>query len=236
MRPSASNGIRLDDIWICARERWMSRRRFPVCPDSQGLVIGARIRGADAQGWRGQGEGRANRPRDGGRGSTPLPRGSSRAPIVAFGIRNVAGLEAALKEVFPRYHSGGSLRDTESRRPRLRVVRALYQAYFHYVLPLIGVLSADTARPTTYLPRSVANFPSKRSSRKKLENAGFNKVTWTSLSFGVAAIHVGEASHQLDRIQVSLDKHLAIPVGHRSRWRDGARERACGKRVSSYAR
>jgi demethylmenaquinone methyltransferase/2-methoxy-6-polyprenyl-1,4-benzoquinol methylase len=38
----------------------------------------------------------------------------------------------------------------------------------------------------------VANFPVEEELAKKLENAGFNKVTWTSLSFGVAAIHVGE--------------------------------------------
>jgi ubiquinone/menaquinone biosynthesis C-methylase UbiE len=27
---------------------------------------------------------------------------------------------------------------------------------------------------------------------KKMEDAGFGKVTWSNLSFGVAAIHVGE--------------------------------------------
>jgi len=59
-------------------------------------------------------------------------------------------------------------------------------------LPLIGRLVSGHRTAYHYLPRSVANFPVEEELAKKLENAGFNKVTWTSLSFGVAAIHVGE--------------------------------------------
>ena len=69
---------------------------------------------------------------------------------------------------------------------------ALYQTYFHHVLPLIGRLVSGHRTAYHYLPRSVANFPVEEELAKKLENAGFNKVRWTSLSFGVAAIHVGE--------------------------------------------
>jgi demethylmenaquinone methyltransferase/2-methoxy-6-polyprenyl-1,4-benzoquinol methylase len=87
---------------------------------------------------------------------------------------------------------GGRFVILEFSTPRLRVVRALYQTYFHHVLPLIGRLVSGHRTAYHYLPRSVANFPVEEELAKKLENAGFNKVTWTSLSFGVAAIHVGE--------------------------------------------
>ena len=43
-----------------------------------------------------------------------------------------------------------------------------------------------------YLPRSVANFPVEEELTDRMQRAGFSKVRWTSLSFGVAAIHVGE--------------------------------------------
>jgi demethylmenaquinone methyltransferase / 2-methoxy-6-polyprenyl-1,4-benzoquinol methylase len=122
----------------------------------------------------------------------PLPAGQLAGAIVAFGIRNVAGLEAALKEVFRVIAPGGRFVILEFSTPRLRLVRALYQTYFHHVLPLIGRLVSGHRTAYHYLPRSVANFPVEEELAKKLENAGFNRVTWTSLSFGVAAIHVGE--------------------------------------------
>jgi demethylmenaquinone methyltransferase/2-methoxy-6-polyprenyl-1,4-benzoquinol methylase len=76
--------------------------------------------------------------------------------------------------------------------PRLRVVRALYQSYFHHVLPVIGRLVSGHRTAYHYLPRSVANFPVEEELANRLENAGFTKVTWSTLSLGVAAIHVGE--------------------------------------------
>ncbi|HEX9129399.1 MAG TPA: ubiquinone/menaquinone biosynthesis methyltransferase [Gemmatimonadaceae bacterium] len=122
----------------------------------------------------------------------PLGSGQLAGAIVAFGIRNVAGLEASLNEVFRVLAPGGRFVILEFSTPRMRVVRALYQSYFHRVLPLIGRLISGHRTAYTYLPRSVANFPVEEALAKKMTDAGFAKVTWSSLSFGVAAIHVGE--------------------------------------------
>jgi demethylmenaquinone methyltransferase/2-methoxy-6-polyprenyl-1,4-benzoquinol methylase len=43
-----------------------------------------------------------------------------------------------------------------------------------------------------YLPRSVANFPVEEELASRMSKAGFAGVAWTSLSFGIAAIHIGE--------------------------------------------
>ena len=106
--------------------------------------------------------------------------------------RNVAGLEASLREAFRVLAPGGRFVILEFSTPRMRVVRALYQSYFHRVLPLIGRVISGHRTAYTYLPRSVANFPIEEELAKKMTDAGFAKVTWSSLSFGVAAIHVGE--------------------------------------------
>jgi demethylmenaquinone methyltransferase/2-methoxy-6-polyprenyl-1,4-benzoquinol methylase len=122
----------------------------------------------------------------------PLASGQLAGAIVSFGIRNVADLEASLREAFRVLAPGGRFVILEFSTPRTPVLRALYRAYFHYVLPLIGRLVSGHRTAYQYLPRSVANFPVEEKLAKKMEDAGFVKVTWSSLSFGVAAIHVGE--------------------------------------------
>jgi demethylmenaquinone methyltransferase/2-methoxy-6-polyprenyl-1,4-benzoquinol methylase len=161
-------------------------------PGFRGLVIGADFAEPMLKAGAAKVKGAGIAPVTADAVQLPLPSGQLAGAIVAFGIRNVAGLEAALKEVFRVIAPGGRFVILEFSTPRVRVVRALYQTYFHHVLPLIGRLVSGHRTAYHYLPRSVENFPVEEELAKKLENAGFNKVTWTSLSFGVAAIHVGE--------------------------------------------
>lgn len=123
-----------------------------------------------------------------------LPVGAGRlaGAIVAFGIRNVAGLDQALSEALRVLCPGGRFVILEFSTPRARVLKSLYMFYFSRVLPLIGRVVSGHRTAYTYLPRSVANFPVEEDLANRMERAGFTKVTWSSLSFGVAAIHVGE--------------------------------------------
>ena len=111
---------------------------------------------------------------------------------MAFGIRNVAGLDAALEEALRVIAPGGRLVILEFSTPRVRLLRALYQAYFNKVLPVIGGLVSGHRTAYRYLPRSVANFPGEEELADRMGQAGFAQVRWSSLSFGIAAIHVGE--------------------------------------------
>jgi demethylmenaquinone methyltransferase/2-methoxy-6-polyprenyl-1,4-benzoquinol methylase len=80
--------------------------------------------------------------------------------------------------------------------PRSRILKSLYLYYFSHVLPLIGRVVSGHRTAYTYLPRSVANFPVEEDLARKMETAGFTSVSWSNLSFGVAAIHVGERPAQ----------------------------------------
>jgi demethylmenaquinone methyltransferase / 2-methoxy-6-polyprenyl-1,4-benzoquinol methylase len=123
-----------------------------------------------------------------------LPLGSKTVAgaIVAFGIRNVAGLDECLAETFRVLAPGARFVILEFSTPRIRVVKALYLFYFRRVLPLIGRVVSGHRTAYTYLPRSVANFPVEEELAKKMRDAGFSGVRWRSLSFGIAAIHVGQ--------------------------------------------
>jgi demethylmenaquinone methyltransferase/2-methoxy-6-polyprenyl-1,4-benzoquinol methylase len=122
----------------------------------------------------------------------PLASGQLAGAIVAFGIRNVAGLDESLREACRVLAPGGRFVILEFSTPRVPVLRVLYQLYFHRVLPLIGRLISGHRTAYQYLPRSVANFPAEEQLARRMEAAGFTKVSWSSLSLGIAALHVGE--------------------------------------------
>lgn len=122
----------------------------------------------------------------------PLASGSMAGAIVAFGLRNLADLDAGLGEVRRVLEPGGRFVILEFSTPRSAVVRAGYHAYFHHVLPFIGQLVSGHGTAYRYLPRSVANFPSEGALAARMTAAGFARVTWRTLTFGVAALHVGE--------------------------------------------
>lgn len=123
----------------------------------------------------------------------PLADGTANGAIVAFGIRNLADLDAGLREVRRVLAPGARFVILEFTTPRSRIVRALYHFYFHHILPFVGGAVSGHRTAYRYLPESVANFPDERSLARRLEQAGFHAVGWRSLSFGIAAIHWGEA-------------------------------------------
>lgn len=122
----------------------------------------------------------------------PLADVSVDGAIVAFGVRNLADLDAGLREAHRVLSPGGRLVILEFSTPRWRAVRAGYHLYFHHVLPTIGGLVSGHPTAYRYLPKSVANFPVEEELAGRLTNAGFSGVRWRSLSLGVASIHVGE--------------------------------------------
>ncbi len=121
----------------------------------------------------------------------PLADASASGAIVAFGIRNVADLDAGLREVHRVLEPGARFVILEFTTPRSPVVRSLYHLYFHHVLPAIGGLVSGHRTAYAYLPRSVANFPIEERLAARLHEAGFVDVEWNSLMLGVAAIHRG---------------------------------------------
>jgi demethylmenaquinone methyltransferase/2-methoxy-6-polyprenyl-1,4-benzoquinol methylase len=121
----------------------------------------------------------------------PLADDSVDGATVAFGIRNVASLDVALREVFRVLSPGARFVILEFTTPRSAIVRTLYHFYFHHLLPLIGGIISGHRTAYSYLPKSVANFPAEPELARRMTAAGFADVRWDSLSLGIAAIHVG---------------------------------------------
>ena len=121
----------------------------------------------------------------------PLADGSMDGATVAFGIRNVALLDDALREVHRVLAAGSTFVILEFTTPRWRLVRVAYHLYFHRLLPFVGGIISGHRTAYRYLPQSVAHFPAEPELARRMVAAGFVDVTWTSLTLGIAAIHSG---------------------------------------------
>jgi demethylmenaquinone methyltransferase/2-methoxy-6-polyprenyl-1,4-benzoquinol methylase len=122
----------------------------------------------------------------------PLRDRTAAGALVAFGIRNLADLDEGLREVARVLRPGAKFVILEFATPRLPIVRTAYRIYFHHVLPAIGRFVSGHPTAYRYLPESVDRFPEAADLAGRMRVAGFTNVRWSALSFGIAALHVGE--------------------------------------------
>ena len=122
----------------------------------------------------------------------PLANASVSGALVAFGIRNVADLDAGLREVRRVLAPGARFVILEFSRPPNAIVRAGYGLYSRHILPLVGRIVSGHPTAYRYLPDSIARFPVQDALAARMRDAGFANVHWRDLTFGVAALHIGE--------------------------------------------
>lgn len=113
------------------------------------------------------------------------------ATTISFGLRNVVDVEAALSEMFRVTKPGGRIVICEFSKVTNPVLRPFYNFYLRKVLPAFSSLASKTPEAYAYLSESIDAWPDQRTLAAKIEKAGYQKVTFRNLSFGIVAIHVG---------------------------------------------
>jgi demethylmenaquinone methyltransferase/2-methoxy-6-polyprenyl-1,4-benzoquinol methylase len=121
----------------------------------------------------------------------PFPEKSLDGYTIAFGIRNVPRIEAALAEAHRVLRPGGHFLCLEFSRVDVPGLDALYDAYSFNVIPRLGQLVAGDAESYRYLVESIRRFPKPAAFARMIEAAGFRRVSHRPLTGGVVAIHSG---------------------------------------------
>ena len=113
------------------------------------------------------------------------------AYTIAFGIRNVTDIPAALREAHRVLRYGGRFFCLEFSTTEWPVFGEVYDAYSHKVVPKIGKLVADDEEAYRYLIESIRRFPAMPAFKAMIEAAGFTQVSATPILGGLVAIHSG---------------------------------------------
>ena len=123
----------------------------------------------------------------------PFPDSACDAFCIAFGLRNVTDIGAALAEARRVLRPGGRFLCLEFSRPVAAALRAGYDAYSFHVIPRVGEAVARDREAYQYLVESIRRFPAQAALAAMMERAGFARVSVTNFSGGVCALHQGWA-------------------------------------------
>jgi demethylmenaquinone methyltransferase/2-methoxy-6-polyprenyl-1,4-benzoquinol methylase len=119
----------------------------------------------------------------------PFPSSSFDLVTNAFGFRNLANYETGLREMHRVLRPGGEFAILEFAAPEGSLFGALYRFYFTQLVPRVGGAVSGSGQAYSYLPVSVAKFPSPEQLRTLAERAGFTEPRSEFWMFGAVALH-----------------------------------------------
>jgi len=121
----------------------------------------------------------------------PLPDKSFDAVTIAFGIRNVPRIDAALEEAHRVLKIGGRFLCLEFSSVDVPGLDRLYELYSFNVIPAVGRAVTGDAEAYRYLVESIRKFPRSEKFADMIRAAGFRRVSFESMTGGVVALHSG---------------------------------------------
>ena len=120
-----------------------------------------------------------------------FPDQSFDAYTIAFGIRNVTDISAALNEAHRVLRYGGRFFCLEFSTVEWPGLKQLYDAYSLKLLPRIGRVVANDEAAYRYLAESIRRFPPMEEFRRMIGEAGFTRTAIEPIGGGLVAIHSG---------------------------------------------
>jgi demethylmenaquinone methyltransferase/2-methoxy-6-polyprenyl-1,4-benzoquinol methylase len=121
----------------------------------------------------------------------PYPDRSFDCVTIAFGIRNVPRIDAALKGAHRVLKIGGHFLCLEFSSVDLPGLDRLYELYSFNVIPRVGQAVTGDRDAYQYLVESIRKFPRPDVFADMMRKAGFKRVAFKQMTGGVVALHSG---------------------------------------------
>lgn len=120
----------------------------------------------------------------------PFRTGAFDAATISFGLRNVADPGAALAEMRRVTRPGGRLLVCEFSHLSSPALDALYNRSLETALPAMARRLSPNPDAYSYLAESIRAWPGRAELADVIRAAGWSRVRWRMLSFGVVALHL----------------------------------------------
>ena len=122
----------------------------------------------------------------------PFPDEFFDAVTVAYGVRNFENLEKGLSEMKRVLKPGGIMQILEFSHPGSMPFKQIYEFYSRFIIPFAGKVISKNTTAYSYLPESVATFPSGKDFLIIMEKSGMKNTSYIPLTFGISSIYSGE--------------------------------------------
>ena len=114
------------------------------------------------------------------------------AVTAAFGIRNFEDIDKSFGRVLRVLKPGGVFLFIELSTPEVKPMKALYEIYTKYVMPVLSNTMATEQRAYEYLPESIAAFPQGKEMMMILKKNGFRNIRLRRFTLGITTLYIAK--------------------------------------------
>ena len=110
---------------------------------------------------------------------------------ISFGLRNTTDTLKALRESLRVLKPGGRMVVIEFSQPTNKIFRTIYLRYLIRAIPPVARKVSSNPGAYIYLAESIIAWPNQADLAELMKTAGFEKIHWKNLTFGIVAVHTG---------------------------------------------
>jgi demethylmenaquinone methyltransferase/2-methoxy-6-polyprenyl-1,4-benzoquinol methylase len=122
----------------------------------------------------------------------PFPENTFDIVTIGYGLRNLADLNAGIRETLRVSKPGGRLLALEFGKPENSIWRVIYFSYLRAFLPVFGKAFCGNAAAYAYILESLKHYPAQGGVSTIMQSCGWQNVRVINLLGGVMSIHSAE--------------------------------------------
>jgi demethylmenaquinone methyltransferase / 2-methoxy-6-polyprenyl-1,4-benzoquinol methylase len=122
----------------------------------------------------------------------PFPENAFDVLTIGYGLRNLANLDAGLRDMLRVTKPGGRFVALEFGKPANALWRTMYFGYLKFMLPIFGKIFCGDSAAYAYVLESLSHYPAQQGVAEKLAQFGWRNIRVLNLLGGVMSIHYAE--------------------------------------------